>query len=40
MDLRSPAQLFSTTLYDRHQSQQPLSFLFLGTALRTTLHRT
>src|SRR5436309_6863632 len=29
MDLLRPAQVFSTTLYDRHQPQQKLSFVFI-----------
>jgi hypothetical protein len=31
MDLLPPAQVFSTTLYDRHQPQQQLSFVFVPT---------
>jgi hypothetical protein len=31
MDLKPPAQIFSTTLYDRHQPQQQLSFVFIPT---------
>jgi hypothetical protein len=29
MDLQPPAQVFATTLYDRHQPQQQLSFVFI-----------
>jgi hypothetical protein len=31
MPFLSPAQVFSTTLYDRHQPQQQLSFVFVPT---------
>jgi len=38
MNLNPPAQLYSTTLYDRHQPQQSFSFIFIPARSLTDSH--